>query len=318
MTPAAGPGSRRRYRSFVSDSARWDAFEFREGDIVISTPAKCGTTWMQMLCALLVFRTPELPAPLARLSPWLDMQTRPLADVVADLAAQTHRRFIKTHTPLDGLPDDPRVSYVGVARDPRDAALSWDHHMENIELEKFMTARVGAVGTDDLEELGLTGPPPPPSPDPVERFWRWVSGTDLPDDSFGLPGLVHHVATFWDRRQEPNVHLFHYADLQVDLEGQMARLAGCLGLEAPTPDLVAAAGFSAMKQRADELVPNSDTPFWKSNAAFFDRARAEGWRELLDDDGCRRFDEALGRLAPADLAAFLYGGWLGGLRTPVR
>ena len=61
----------------VQDSARWDGFRFRPGDIVISTPPKCGTTWTQMICALLVFQTPDLPAPLGELSPWLDMVTRP-------------------------------------------------------------------------------------------------------------------------------------------------------------------------------------------------------------------------------------------------
>ena len=40
------------------------------------------------------------------ISPWLDMLTRDAASVFDDLAAQKHRRFIKTHTPLDGLPRD--------------------------------------------------------------------------------------------------------------------------------------------------------------------------------------------------------------------
>lgn len=59
----------RRYRSVVADSARWEGFQFRDGDIVISTPPKCGTTWTQMLVALLVFGSPDLPRPLAELSP---------------------------------------------------------------------------------------------------------------------------------------------------------------------------------------------------------------------------------------------------------
>ena len=95
---------RSRYRSIAHDSARWDGFEFRPGDIVISTPAKCGTTWMQMICSLLIFQQPVPPRPLAELSPWLDMSTKSRADVFALLDAQRHRRFIKTHTPLDGLP----------------------------------------------------------------------------------------------------------------------------------------------------------------------------------------------------------------------
>jgi aryl sulfotransferase len=301
---------RPRYRTVVQDSSRWDNFQFRPGDIVICTPPKCGTTWMQMLCALLIFRSPELPAPLAELSPWLDMQTRPVADVLRDLDEQGHRRFIKSHVPLDGLPLDERVTYVGVARDPRDVALSWDNHMANLDLDRFMTTRIAAVGAEDLDELGVTGPPPAPPDDPLERFWRWVDGAGLPDDVAGLESLVGHIATFWDRVDEPNVALFHYSDLRADLPGQMARLAACLGVDPPTVDLVQAATFSSMKERADELVPNSDTPFWRSNTAFFDRARAGEWKEFLDAAGQRRFDDALARLAPPALASFLVRGWL--------
>ena len=55
-----------RYRSIVADSTRWEDFPFREGDIVISPPSKCGTTWTQMICALLVFQTPDSPGRLPR------------------------------------------------------------------------------------------------------------------------------------------------------------------------------------------------------------------------------------------------------------
>ena len=105
-----------RYRSADEDSARWVGFPFRRGDIVISTRSKSGTTWMQMICALLVFQTSDLPAPLADLSPWLDWLGEPRAEVYARLAAQEHRRFIKTHTPLDGIPLDSRATYIVVGR----------------------------------------------------------------------------------------------------------------------------------------------------------------------------------------------------------
>src|SRR6202161_4250077 len=101
-----------RYQSSDEDSARWLGFPFRDGDIVISTRSKTGTTWVQMICALLVFRTPELPDRLSVLSPWLDWLITPKDDVYALLEAQDHRRFIKTHTPLDGVPEDQRVTYI--------------------------------------------------------------------------------------------------------------------------------------------------------------------------------------------------------------
>jgi hypothetical protein len=126
-----------RYKTAHQDSARWNELEFRPGDIVISARPRSGTTWMQMICALLVFQDPELPAPLSELSPWLDWKTTPLAEVLSALAAQRHRRFIKTHTPLDGLPLDPRVTYVVVARHPLDAAVSLYHHYANLDVRRL-------------------------------------------------------------------------------------------------------------------------------------------------------------------------------------
>ena len=160
---------RKPYKNFVWNSDRWDGFELRPDDIVISTAPKCGTTWMQMQVALLLFRTPDLPAPLATLSPWLEMNTRPLAEVQAELDAQTHRRFIKTHTPLDGLPWDSRVTYISVGRDPRDVSLSWNHHWDNMDIDAFIALRADAVGLADLADLGPPPEPAPADPVPVER-----------------------------------------------------------------------------------------------------------------------------------------------------
>jgi hypothetical protein len=122
-----------RYRSGEEDSGRWAGFPFRQGDIVISTRSKTGTTWVQMICALLVFQAPDLPAPLAQLSPWLDWLIIPRDEVYARLASQQHRRFIKTHTPLDGIPVDSRATYIVVGRHPLDMAVSLYHQGDNID-----------------------------------------------------------------------------------------------------------------------------------------------------------------------------------------
>jgi aryl sulfotransferase len=300
---------RRRYRSFLEDSARWDHLQLRGDDIVISTAPKCGTTWMQMLCALLVFGRSDLPAPLGVLSPFLDMQLYPLDEVVDRLEAQKHRRFVKTHTPLDGLPFDPRVTYLYVGRDPRDVAMSSDNHRINMDLRRTVSLRIDAVGIDDLEEQGITGPPPPPPDDPEERFWMWMEGDPRVDSTSPLERMVHHATTFWERRDQPNIHLFHYGDLRVDLAGQMTRLAEILGVDAPTEELVDAAGFGAMKARADQLAPEAELAMWHDTSRFFDQARSGTWRALIADDG--RYETTIGGLAPPDLVAWLHRGWLG-------
>ena len=113
MSPGVTPV---RYVTSEEDSARWLTFPFRDGDVVISTRSKSGTTWMQQICLSLVLGTPDLPGTLAELSPWVDWLVEPYDAVLARLEAQTHRRVVKTHTPLDGVVLDPRATYVVVAR----------------------------------------------------------------------------------------------------------------------------------------------------------------------------------------------------------
>jgi aryl sulfotransferase len=296
----------------VFDSQRWEGFAFRDDDIVISTPPKCGTTWMQMLCALLVFQTPELPGRLTELSPWVDIQTENLGDVMKTLEGQHHRRFIKTHTPLDGLPFDERVTYICVGRDPRDVAVSWDNHFENMNLSVFLGARAAAVGIEDLEEVMADGPPPYIE-DPRERFWHWINGdgpveTTLPC----LKSTLHHLSTFWEAREESNIELFHYADMQADLEGEFHRLAGVLGVEldeSRVPALVAAARFDSMSQRASELAPQVKVDgFWNDDNRFFHVGGSGQWEHFMGPEDAERYQARVQAVAAPDLAAWAHAG----------
>ncbi|MDX3192980.1 sulfotransferase domain-containing protein [Streptomyces sp. MN03-5084-2B] len=291
-------GGLRRYRTVVSDSALWDRFRFRAGDIVISTPPKCGTTWLQMLCALLVFDTAELPRPLTEISPWLDATTYDTTAILAGLESQSHRRFVKTHTPLDGLPPAAGVTYVCVGRDPRDAMLSFEHAVANIHPD--------AVPTGGLGPQVVT----PPPADPLERFRRWADEEAAPESaSFGvsLANLVHHVRTFWERRDEPQVALFHYADLKADLPGQLRRLASALSISSGRIEQLAeAATFDRMRSRADELAPGVDAKLWRSNTAFFRSGSSGQWRDLLDPAALDHYHRRVASLAPADLAEWLH------------
>jgi aryl sulfotransferase len=287
-----------RYQSSDEDSARWLGFPFRGGDIVISTRSKTGTTWVQTICALLIFQTPELPAPLAQLSPWLDHLIEPREDVYGRLAAQRHRRFIKTHTPLDGIPLDSRATYIVTARHPLDMAVSLYHQSGNID-----RARVRQL-------TGRPEPAEPPRPRKPLREWllAWIAGDEDPrayPDS--LPGIMWHLSDAWSRRDEPNVLLVHYDDLVSDLGGQMRRLAGELGITIPDPAwpaLTAAATFEGMKARADELVPAAG--IFKSNAAFFRRGTSGAGREILSDEEIAAYEARSAQLAPADMLTWLH------------
>ena len=299
----------RRYEGVVFDSSRWEGFELRPGDIIISTPPKCGTTWTQMICALLILQEPELPLPLDTLSPWVDMVTRARTEVFADLAAQTHRRFIKTHTPLDGIPNDPTVTYIYVGRDPRDVALSMDHHIDNMDIGAFLESRERAAAIDGIELGPLKTPPPRPDGE-RDRFWHWVDD-ERPSTQAGssLRFTVEHLQTFHDAPADLDVVSLHYDDLKADLEGQMRKLATRLGIEVDEdrwPRLVQAATFDSMRSKADTTVPGGGREHWIDPTAFFSRGTSGQWRDLLDDADLARYAARVRALASADLVEWLH------------
>jgi hypothetical protein len=291
-----------RYRTSLEDSARWHGFEFRDGDIVISAPSKCGTTWVQMICALLVFQTADLPAPLTTLSPWLDMRLRPPGEVRDQLDAQRHRRFIKTHTPLDGVPSDPGVTYLVIGRDPRDVAVSLYHQRHNLKHGLFRR-RDRPSGHRPAQETAATA---------REAMLNWIDDDQPPHrDLATLAGMVWHLADAWSRRHRPTIVLLHYHDLTLDLEGQMRHLADRLGLtvaERAWPRLVDAATFAAMRQRSDDLVPDEHLDIFRNSATFFHSGTGGHWRAWLTDDDLARYQTRLSQLAPPDLIDWLHHG----------
>ena len=301
-----------RYRGPVYDSERWRGFAFRPGDIVISTPPKCGTTWTQMMCALLVLQEPVLTQPLSVLSPWLDMLTRARLDVVADLEAQRHRRFIKTHTPLDGLPLDASVTYLCVGRDPRDVALSMDNHRANMDFAAFLAARNAAALVDGITPDPVT--PPPGADSEWQRFWLWVDDDTPPTESASsLLRTLRHLQTFWDAPEGADVVMLHFDDLRADLEGQMRALADRLAITVPEhrwPELVSAATFDQMRARAALTAPNTQSGIWHDNERFFHRGTSGQWRDLLDADGLERYRARAEAIGPPAVVDWVHRGAL--------
>jgi len=288
-----------RYVGRVYDSVRWEGFDPRPDDIIISTPPKCGTTWTQMICALLVFQTSDLPAPLWRLSPWLDWLGTPRSEVDAQLSAQEHRRFVKSHTPLDGLPLDERATYIVVGRHPLDMAVSLYHQGDNLDRERIrhLTGQPASSGT------------PPTRPSLRDSLLSWIDNPDSPHEHMdSLPGVMWHLSDAWARRSEPNVVLVHYDDLSADLEGEMRRLATLLGIDVADelwPQLVEAARFASMQARADQLAPDPGGVLVQRER-FFRRGSSGAGREVLSRREVAHYRARTEAMAPPDLLAWLH------------
>lgn len=297
----------RVYQTMVFDSSRWARFSPRDGDVIVCTSYKAGTTWTQMICLLLIHQTPTLPAPLAEISPWLDMRTEAIEAIMAGLEAQPFRRVIKTHTPRDGIPDYDNVTYVVCGRDPRDVFMSLQNHMANTDVTAF-----GRV----LAAQGVEVAKPPPLPDDTdERFRLWLTAGTFPWESDGRPYWSHmrHAQTFWEHRDRANIHLLHYADLKADLEGQMRRVARLLNIDVEAsrwPSLVEAASFEHMKSNADRTAPETNHGLWRDNRQFFNRGANAQWRGVLSEASLRLYRDIVSERYDAALMQWLEDGSL--------
>ncbi len=287
-----------RYRSSDEDSARWRDFALRAGDIVVSTRSKHGTTWMQTMLLLLIHGPPPLPAPLGELSPWIDHVVEPADDLFVRLAQQVHRRVVKTHTPLDGVPIDSRARYVVVARHPLDAAVSLYHQGDNLD-------------RDRLAQLTGTSAPPSRKPRPPLSDWLsdWIDHVADPAEELdSLDGVLHHVKDAWSRRYDPNVVIVHYEDLRADLGAQMRALASFLDVavaETQMEELVAAASFDSMRAQATQLAPDAHGVL-RDARAFFRRGSSGEGAASVSESALERYDRRVADLAAPDLIAWLH------------
>lgn len=299
------PERTRTYQCHHFDSTRWDYFEARDDDIIIATSYKAGTTWTQAIIAHLLFPDGNLPGPPAELSPWLDMRLLPLEVALGGLRAQPHRRFIKTHLPLDGMRFDERLKYLYVARDGRDVFMSLWNHYRNTADHTFlsMNSIPGRVG-DEF----------PRPPEDIHEFWQgWVGRGLFEWESDGWPYWSHlsNVQSWWDWRHLPNLQLVHYADLLADTEGEMRRIADFLEIDVPEdawPGIVKAVSFQEMKRNGERYAPGGGE-FWKGGAATFMNKGTNGrWRDVLSETELAQYDAACERTLTPECRDWLENG----------
>jgi aryl sulfotransferase len=266
-------------RDFACDSTRWNGYKPREGDVIIATAPKVGTTWMQQIVYLLIFQSTQ-PRPLGELSPWIDCRFRvPIEQVLPLIEAQTHRRFLKSHLPLDALPIYDEVKYINVARDGRDACMSMLNHYNNFSPEALET--FDGIGLSD-ETINRPFPRLPKTE--REFFLHWISDSERGSAERTSDFFFSLERSFWTERRRPNLLLVHYNDLTDGLSAEMKRIAEFLGIATPDslwPRLVEAASFDAMKRDGGTLMAHAERHLVGGHQSFFYKGTNSRWRGVL-------------------------------------
>ncbi len=294
-------------RSWTTDTRRWAAYRPRPDDVVIATPAKCGTTWMLQIAHLLVEQSPA-PKPIWQLSPWLDVRDYPIEELLDNLESQTRRRVIKTHTPADAMPLHDQVRYIHVARDGRDAFMSWHNHVSNYTPQ--VLAYMDGVGLED-ETIARAYPRMPADIGAFFRTWMTEGPEARLADDMPASRYFDIVRSFWRDRRRPNVLLVHYNDLKADLDAEMRRISGFLGVpvdEAVWPELVAAAHIDSMREAGATIMPRGGEIWQRGPETFFNKGTNERWRGVLTDSDIALYEDRLAREVSPNLAAWLGQG----------
>lgn len=303
----------REYRTWTVDSRRWQHYRPRNGDVVVATYPKSGTTWTQRIISLLIFKSAEV-YPLDKTFPWWEFRAGlPIEDVVAAFESRTHQRSVKTHLPLDGLPLFENVKYIHVARDPRDACLSYQNHTTGFTPEAL--AQMSEIG---LADETLRKPYPRVSTDPAEFFHQWLTEGSIAGQSDGMPFLSYfeYEKTFWDCRHLKNILFVHYRDLSADLVGEMERIARFIGVDLPRvrlAELAQEANFDSMQRDGGSLIPETAKTFEGGAERLFHKGQSGRWQSFFKIDDLQLFEHKLRQALPPDYGRWLIEGRLSGV-----
>jgi hypothetical protein len=172
------------------------AFKPRPSDVIIAPFSKCGTTWMQQTVHGLRSRGSMDFGELTEVVPWIDAAHDLGQDLKAEQPASP--RLFKSHLAFDQISKGAR--YICVLRDPCDALVS---------MYNFFSGWLMEPGSIDFEDfaanLYLARRPP--------------------------AGYWHHLITWCEQQNNPNVLLLCYEHMKTDFDRHLERIAAFMSIE---------------------------------------------------------------------------------------
>jgi aryl sulfotransferase len=290
----AQPTLSRTYIGPFTDSRIWSDFSIRDNDVIITTPPKCGTTWMQSLILTLIFGRTGMDLEVDKMAPWLDPGFRDQAEISNRYVNQTHRRCIKTHTPLDGIPYSPACTYIAVYRHPMDALFSMRKHVENLNLKD---EQIDQHYPEDIQK----------------SFDNFLHNEDIQfgTDLISVRSIANHYQSVVQWSELPNIHLFHYADMSKNLAHEIARLSEILGYSFTSnqvDEFVEANSFNTMKSNAARYATPGGSATFKNEAEFFSSGTCNKWEQYLAAKDIDSYNNRVAQLLPAAEVTWLEWG----------
>ena len=171
------------------------AYRPRPSDVIITPYGKCGTTWLQQIFHTLRTRGDLDFDDISRVVPWIETSTIAGLDIEAPQRAEP--RGFKSHLDWGKVPKGAR--YIVSFRNPHDACVSFYHFLEGWFFEP------GAI--------------------PLEAFAQTdVARVAMETDYWS------HLVSWWAERDNPDVLVLAYEQMNADPEGTIRRVAAFSGI----------------------------------------------------------------------------------------
>lgn len=278
--------------------------KWRDGDVVISVPAKSGTTWtMNIAHQLLSGGTADF-RDIYEEVPWIEFVGHPdqphqaVLDRVEAMPASRRRAF-KTHSAPPTLPFQTgdaaqQVKYIVIFRNPEEALVSFRPFLEQHSDEWFALWQMprGAMCRPDF-----------PS------FYSEVI------DGHGMQGMFFgFLAAWWPLRAEKNVLFLHYSDMKRDHEASIRKIAEFIGVEPSAeqwPTILEYTSFPWMKRNEDKFEARTagKVPILRPGAMIRKGEAGQAGADGMTEEISRHLRETGRRICPDSQAIdWLYDG----------
>ncbi|CAK1545175.1 unnamed protein product [Leptosia nina] len=182
-----------------------------------------------------------------------------VSDPVFDLIKkQDSPRFFKSHLPLSLLPPSAlKAKMVHVARDPRDAMLSFYHLMNSMTLSNLR---------GDFKD-----------------FWEAAI-----KDLHSWTPYFENVKESWEMRDHPNLLFLFYEDMRKDLPSAVRRVCDFFGKKYNNEQIARLCDHLSFESFKNNPSVNYDLMkelgLMKSDKEFVRKGKSGGWRENFDEE----------------------------------
>jgi len=263
-------------------------FKARPTDVLITTPPKAGTTWMQqILYQLRSGGDPDFSS-IDEVVPWLEIQRegKSWQQILQHFETLPEPRIFKTHCTAEQTPGIGIAKIILTSRDPRDCCVSFYHHLMNMTDEARSNKEI----------------PRPTSFD--EHVEQWLE----------FAAWYRNVKSWWPYYDHPKVLWLRYQDMKNDIESSIDQITAFLDwkiTDEQKQKVLEYSSFDWMKthdekfsnQGANDQGENKTQVF--KQGKFIRQGKVGKYRELMSDEQEQRILEKAKNMLEPECLRFL-------------